>query len=118
MKKKSLTPFDVKTHSIACKVLNKDPKKVTTAHEKQGDIANAINKLDGFKPSWKDHDQQKWTPYFIADSSGFRFSGSDCGRSVSSSCVGSRLCFRFRNEKISDFFAKQHIALHEKAYNS
>lgn len=118
MKNKSLTPFDVKTHAIACKVLNKDPKKVTTAHEKQGDIANAINKLDGFKPSWKDTDQQKWTPYFIADSSGFRFHYSGYGHSRSGTFVGSRLCFRFRNEKISDFFAKQHIALHKKAYNS
>lgn len=118
MKNKSLTPFDVKTHAIACKVLNKDPKKVTTAHEKQGDIANAINKLDGFKASWKDQQQEKWTPYFMVDASGFRFFYSRYGRSGSSAGVGSRLCFRFRNKEISDFFAKQHIALHKKAYNS
>ena len=117
MQKQITSPLQVKSHAIACKVLNKDPKKSTSVHDQQDDIANAINKLDKFKPSWKKTDQQKWTPYFVADASGFRFRHSFCAFSLSSSLVGSRLCFRFRNEEISDFFGKQHIALHKKAYN-
>ena len=107
----------MKNHLIACRVLKKDPKKVTSVHDQQDDIANAINKLDKFKPSWKNEDQQKWTPYFYVDSSGFRFDYSYYGNRHSGAVVGSRLCHRFRNEEISDFFGKQHIALHKKAYN-
>jgi len=117
MQKQITSPLQVKNHAIACKVLNKDPKKSTSVHDQQDDIANAINKLDKFKPSYKKTDQEKWTPYFIVDASGFRFYYSDCDNSFSIAFVGSRLCFRFRNQEISDFFGKQHIALHKKAYN-
>lgn len=110
------SPFDVKTHAVACKVLKKDPKKSVSVHEKQDDIAKAINKLDKFKADFKKRDQEKWTPYFVADASGFRFGISFCAYSGSGTTVGSRLCFRFRNQEISDFFGKQHIALHKKAY--
>jgi hypothetical protein len=117
MKKGITSPFDVKSHAIACKVLNKDPKKVTSVHDQQDDIANAINKLDKFKPSFKKPEQQKWTPWMVVDSSGFRFADSDCDDSGSGTVVGSRLCLRFRTREISDFFGKQFIALHKKAYN-
>lgn len=117
MKKVITSPFDIKSHAIACKVLNKDPKKVTSVHDQQDDIANAINKLDKFKPSWKKTDQEKWTPWMRVDVSGFRFGSSGYAGSDSSTAVGSRLCLRFRNQEISDFFGKQFIALHKKAYN-
>jgi hypothetical protein len=97
-------------------VLGKDPKKVSSVHDQQDDIANAMNKLDKFKPSFKKSDQEKWTPYFIVDAAGFRFVSSSCDASDSIAYVGSRLCLRFRNKGISDFFGKQHVALHKKAY--
>lgn len=114
--KQITSPFEVKTHAIACKVLKKDPKKSVSVHDKQDDIAKAINKIDKFKADFKKTDQLKWTPYFVVDASGFRFDGSYCDDSGSYACVGSRLCFRFRSKEISDFFGKQHIALHKKAY--
>lgn len=117
MKKQPTSALDITSHAIACKVLKKDPKKVTSVHDQQDDIAKAMNKLDKFKASWKKREQEKWTPWFIIDASGFRFAYSRYDVSDSRTHVGSRLCLRFRTKEISDFFGKQHIALHKRAYN-
>lgn len=116
MKKQITSPFEVKSYAIACKILNKDPNKATSIHDQLDDIANAMNKIDKFKASFKKQDQQKWMAYFFVNASGFRFDVSYCDYDLSYSGVGSRLCLYFRTQEISDFFGKQYIALHKKAY--
>lgn len=117
-KKTPKTAFDVTSHAIACQVLGKDPRKVTSVHEMQNDIAKAINNLDKFKPSFKKSDQQKWRPYFYVNASGFRFRCSSCVISFSIPDVGTRLCMHFRTKEMSDFFGKKFLSLHKKAYKS
>lgn len=110
------TAFDVTSHGIACQVLGKDPKKVTSVHEMQNDIAKAINKIDGFVPSFKKPEQEKWRPYFYVNASGFRFHCSKRVRSDSHPDVGSRLCMYFRTDEISEFYATQHLELHKNVF--
>jgi len=117
-KKKPITSaLDVKSHADACKILKLDPKKVMSIHDQIDNIAKAMNKLDKFKASFKKEDQQKWRAFFYVNASGFRFGHSFCDRAYTASSVGSRLCLYFRTEEISDYFGKQFLALHKKAYN-
>jgi hypothetical protein len=109
---------EIKSHADACRVLGKDASESTNIHDQLDDIADAINILDGdFLADFKDPSQKKWRPFFIVDSSGFRFDGSYYGGSRSLTTVGSRLCQFFKSEEAADYFGKEFFALHEKCFN-
>lgn len=71
-------------------------------------IAKALN--EGWKPNWSNTSEYKWFPYF-SFASGFSFSDSHYYNFYTHSTVGFRLCFK--SEKLSDYFGKQFIDLHE-----
>ena len=101
----------LKTFEDACKVEGLDPKKVIPdfscypeqdrkameAHAKLVIIARAANRLANkgkeWKPDWNNFNQYKYHSWFDMEggSSGFRF--DDCDYWLSTSGVGSRLCF-------------------------
>ena len=97
----------IKTFEDACKALNLDPEQVLpdvsgmpekhqkaiVSHAKLVIIAEALN--DGWKPDWTDDDQLKYYPWFRMDS-GSGLAYYVYGSFYSTSCVGSRLCFKSR----------------------
>lgn len=113
----SITRYsEITSHEKACEVLGKDPSESSTSDQQIIDIANAINKLSGFKIDFKDEDQKKWRPYFLVNKEGFGFSGSDYGRWNSTSTAGSRLCHYVGSEDEADHFGKHFIDLHRKHF--
>lgn len=82
--------------------------------EEQILIARALNGI--FVPDYNNHDQRKWRPLFVIDSSGFRFSDSDFVFSAAYAHSGSRLCFWFESEELSNHFANHFIDLHKRIY--
>jgi hypothetical protein len=72
-------------------------------------LAKALNQ--GWTPDWNNHNEYKYFPWFeMGGSSGFRFFGSV--NWVSSSFVGSRLCYKTR--ELSDYAGKQFIDLYKQ----
>lgn len=70
-------------------------------------------KNNGWKPDWTNSSQYKYTPYFYIDTdSGSRFACGGCGGWVTSSYVGSRLCFK--SEKLAKKTAKEFLPIYEK----
>ena len=108
----------IKTFDDACTELDVNPGLVfndldspdEVAYKKLKVIAKAINQ--GWSPDWSDADQYKYYPYFKVLSSGFGFSGSDCGYAGTYANVGSRLCFESREK--SDYAAAQFIDLYKQ----
>ena len=82
--------------------------------EEQILIARALNGT--FVPDYRNSNQRKWRPIFVIDSSGFRFSGSLYDFSFALAYSGSRLCFWFESEEISNHFANHFIELHKRIY--
>lgn len=88
----------------------------TQAYVKLQIITKALN--EDWLPDFSNPNEYKYYSWFKFDrSSGFRFDGSAYGVDNSTSDVGSRLCLYFRTKEISDYFGKQFLALHKKAYN-
>lgn len=107
---------DITSHEIACKVLVKDPALSTTVDQQLDDWANAINKVDKFTADYKNPKQQKWFPIFDAEDGGFALSRAYFDDWDTNALCGSRLCERFRNEKIALFYGEQAIELHKKRW--
>lgn len=126
---KKMKPTDVISHEIACEVLKRDPNALPDysmlpehqqimqlADKKLLDIAEAINLLDNnFVADFSNGRQEKWRPFFNANE-GFAFSRSNCDLWGTFTLVGSRLCFRFRSEKTSDYFGTQFNDLHKQSF--
>ena len=110
------TYTDIKSHTDACKVLQKDPSGSITTDQKITDICKAMNKLSGFAPDFNNSKQYKWRPFFIMEASGFRFDISDCDGSDSYPGVGSRLCHFVGSEAEADHLGKQFFELHKEHY--
>lgn len=122
----------LKTFQDACRIEGLDAKQVLpdfstfprkdrksmTAHAKLVIIARAANRLANegkeWKPDFDNHDQWKYTPYFYKEkgSSGFRF--HVCGRWLSASRVGSRLCFISR--EVAEYVGNQFIKLYNEYF--
>lgn len=105
----------VKTFEEACSVLGIDSKKIlpytkaTTPDQKALNaaaklfiIARALNQ--GWKPDWNDSSQWKYYPYFKMKS-GFGFSYTRTDYGLTTSHVGSRLCFK--TEELATYAGKQ-----------
>jgi hypothetical protein len=116
----------VKTFDDACKVIGlkpddygtlHTPKQITQyqkhlyAHLKLMIIAEALN--EGWKPNWDDSSEWKYYPYFDMRSkgAGFGFSFANYGRTSTTTCVGSRLCFK--NEELAAYAGKQFVELYK-----
>jgi hypothetical protein len=63
-----------------------------------------------FKANYGDSNEKKWSPWFKWNGSGFGFAGSYCAYTLTFAGVGSR--FAFPDEKTSNHFGKQFLALH------
>lgn len=118
----------IKTFEDACNELGLDPEKVIPdfscypepdqkamiAHAKLIIITKAANKLENNNEEWipdyTNIDQYKYEPWFIMDegSSGFRC--GDYGHWGTHAFVGSRLCFKTREE--CEYIAEQFIDLY------
>lgn len=108
---------EIDSHEAACKVLEKDSTQSPTTDQKITDICNAINKVNGnFKADFNNPNQKKYRPFFITDSSGFRFgySGYDVGSS--GSYVGSRLCHYVSSREEADYLGQHFFELHKAHY--
>ena len=114
---KKITFKDIQTHEAACKILDKSPEKSTTPEQKITDIFKAVNKLNGnFKADFTNNDQEKWRPFFIMDSSGFRFDFSYYVNRRSITDVGSRLCHYVSSREEADYLGTQFLELHKEHY--
>jgi hypothetical protein len=107
---------EITSHEKACEVLGKNPSESTTTDQQITDVANAINKLSGFKADFKDGDQRKWRPYFLVNEGGVGFSLSCYVDWVSGALAGSRLCHYMSTEEEADHFGKQFLDLHRKHF--
>lgn len=123
-------PKRLSSFAAACKVEKLDPKKLIIklpgsskdyvdaliAIAQLFIIIKAANRLanDGkeWKPNWDDSSQYKYYPWFWMDggSSGFRFVGYDGW--ISASGVGSRLCFKSRED--AEYYGKKFLPLYKK----
>ncbi len=84
------------------------------AYKKMKIIARALN--EGWTPNWNDGDECKWHPWFYLDGpSGFRFHVSLYVYTYSYSAGSSRLCFKSR--ELSDYAAKQFLAIYKDLFN-
>ena len=77
-------------------------------YEKAKIVAQALN--EGWTPDWKNKDQYKWYPYFIA--SPFGFDGTDYGGWITYTGAGSRLCYR--TSELAEYAGKQFAEFYEK----
>ena len=100
----------IKTFEDACKVLGieqgtfkigvienspmDDAFESIQAYTKLIIIAKALN--EGWTPDWSDSDEYKYVPWF-KEKSGFGLAYFDCGRWVTYTAVGSRLCFKTKD---------------------
>ena len=119
---------DLKTFEDACKVERLDPKKVVPdfsafpkkdqkamiAHAKLVIIVRAANRIANngkqWKPDWNNEKWDKYYPWFyMGGSSGFRF--DDYGLWVTSSNVGSLLCFISR--EVAEHVGRQFTLLYK-----
>ncbi len=77
-------------------------------------IVKALN--EGWVPDWTNDDQWKHYPYFYMDDSSAsgRFSFGASADQRSDSGVGSRLCFK--SQELSDYAAKQFLAIYQKVF--
>lgn len=77
-------------------------------------IAEAWNKADDFVPDFSNGNQDKWFPWFYydKDAAGFVDAYTNNAPSVTSACLGSRLCFKSANRARQ--FGKQFIDLWNK----
>lgn len=84
----------------------------SVAHAKLSIIAKALN--EGWKPDWKNGDQYKYTPFFIAntDNSGFSYYHYYYWSSCTS--VGSRLCYK--SSEIAEYAGKQFSSLYNDLF--
>ena len=112
----------IKTFEDACKALKINPallldvsmlpegdRKHIIANYKLIKIAEALN--EGWKPDWENYNERKYYPWFSMDTpSGFGFSYSHCDHSLSSSGVGSRLCFK--SSELAEYAGKQFEAIY------
>lgn len=111
----------VKSFAQACKIKKLDPKKVIAgvsifpreyrkallATAQMFIIAEVLN--DEWKADWNNSNQPKWRPWFWMNKPGFRFSVSGCTYALTFAGSGSRLCFK--DEKTSDYAAKQFLPI-------
>jgi hypothetical protein len=107
---------EVTSHEKACEVLEKSPAESITTDQQITDVANAINKISGFKADFKNGDQKKWRPYFLVNENGFGFSYSSYDHWDSGTLAGSRLCHYMSSEAEADHFGKQFLDLHRKHF--
>lgn len=97
----------IKTFAQACKVKGINPKELPSVsmlpkrHQKAiiafymlTIIAEALN--GDWKPNWNNWSQSKYYPYFTKNQSGFGFSRTYYDYWITSTFVGSRLCFKSR----------------------
>ena len=113
--KKHFTDF--KTYEDACEEQDINPQAVyfvndtpdVIAYKKLKIIVKAINQ--GWKPNWKNDNEQKWYPWFVL-SSGFGFSDSNYDCTCTDTDVGSRLCFESKEK--SDYAAQQFIEIYKE----
>jgi hypothetical protein len=77
-------------------------------------IAKALN--EGWTPDWSNGEWDKWYPWFKMDdsSSAGRFSFIVAGNRVSTSAVGSRLCFK--SEELADYAGTQFLELYRELF--
>jgi len=113
----------VKSFEDACQLLGIEPnvpevsmlpenhKKAIVAHYKLVIIAEAVN--EGWKPNWDNWDERKYYPWFDLEgsSSGAGFSYYDYGVRVTTSSVGSRLCFK--TWELAEYIGKTFIDLYK-----
>lgn len=113
----------VRSFAQACKIKKLDPKKIIAgvsifpleyhkallATAQMFIIAEVLN--DEWKADWNNSNQPKWRPWFWMNKPGFRFIDSYCTAALASALTGggSRLCFK--DEKTSDYAAKQFLPI-------
>lgn len=101
----------IKTFEDACKHQRVKPEDVApykdpqtadqvsmNAYAKLIIIARAIN--DNIEPDWDNSDEYKWCPYFDMRGSGLGFSGTAYGGWSAGTDVGSRLCYKSKEQAI------------------
>jgi hypothetical protein len=79
------------------------------AYKKLKIVVKAINQ--GWIPDWNDTDQRKWYPYFNL-SSGFGFSRTFYDYAITSTDVGSRLCFE--TDEKAEYAGQQFLNLYKE----
>ena len=102
----------IKTFEDACEALGINPEDVlpnskierleVTAVSKLFIIAEALN--EGWKPDWRDSNQNKYMPWF-EDKSGLGLSFIGVGNWNTITNIGSRLCFKSR--ELAEYAGKQ-----------
>jgi hypothetical protein len=110
---------DIKTFEDACTELEltqedllhirNDDTPDEVAYKKLKIIISAINQ--GWIPNWDNGDEKKWWPYFNL-SSGFGFSHTGYNSDVTSTTVGSRLCFE--SQEKAAYAGKQFLYLYKE----
>lgn len=108
---KSVTPKDitkrVKTYADACAVLGIEPineeiftklgfTKDEIAYRKLKTVIEALN--EGWRPDWSNRNEYKYWNWFVysTSSAGFGYAYTTNAPAYTSTCVGSRLCFKTR----------------------
>lgn len=102
----------VKSYTDACNVLGIEPmneqdmkeqgyRPDEIARRKLETITEALN--EGWKPDWNNTNEYKYYPYFYIEenakaqgAAGLAFASASNAASVTSACIGSRLCFHDR----------------------
>lgn len=125
--KKKITPAkiinwsEIKDWKTVCKVnkiseklptLSEIPKEFRTRMIADYQIMQVAKALNGnWKANFSDHNQYKYTPYFIVKTSGFGFSLTDCAYWHANTAVGSRLCFESAEKALhaGKYFKKLYI---------
>ena len=124
MRNKKISIIDkIKTFEDACEIAGINPvlfnkhcldcyyPEDIIVYEKLKIIISVIN--EGWRPDWDDSSERKYYPYFNM-TGGFVFVASGYSYGVTLSHVGSRLCFKTKNDAIHT--AKQFIDLYRIFY--
>lgn len=109
----------IKTFEDACTELNLDKVQAEIIGLENGDmdsvtayiqliiIAKALN--EGWEPDWANEDEMKYVPWFEFKS-GFGLSYYDYGYWVTTTGVGSRLCFK--SAELAEYAGKQFAGIY------
>jgi len=96
---------EIKSYEDACKALGLKPiadevfnafqqedRRTMAAYHKLAVITCAIN--EGWQPDWSNRNERKYEPYMYTNSAGLAFAHTSFAPSLTSTFIGSRLCFR------------------------
>lgn len=114
----------IKTFDDICKIAGINPEllfKQTSELEYLQDTINGIIAFEklliinqvlnqGWRPDWNNRTQYKWYPYFDLSSGGFSFVDAYCRYGRTYAGVGSRLCYKTKND--AEFAGKLFIDIY------